>query len=371
MCLSTIKTSRSLTVSLVATAAIIASNQMAFSQPWAWVLETIDSGAAIGQYSSLVLDGSGWPRISYRDASPNYKLKYAYRDAAGWYVEIADAEEGGEYSSLGLNVFGRPRISYYHRGSDYDLRYAYRDASSWHTETVDSIGTVGMYTSLALDNLGRPRISYYDGTNEDLKYAYRDASGWHTETVDAAGRVGHDTSLALDGSGYPHISYYDFSHGDLRYAYRDAAGWYTEAVDSIGYVGRMTSLALDASGRPRISYCDDTNGALKYAYAMSPVFLTCSLYTRELMLHWTTVSDAESYWLYGANNQACFIPGFTSPYQYRLGVFPAGATTWSSAYGVGDPDTNRTYLVLAVDSAERVLGMSNRVGEHDFQTGAP
>ncbi len=457
---SAIRSGRFLTVSLIAMAAMMASTQMALSQPWDWVLETVDSGADVGEHTSLVLDGSGWPRISYYEGHPNYNLKYAYRDASGWHTEIVDAVDAGEYTSLALNAFGKPRISYYHWGSAYDLKYAYRDASGWHTETVDAAGVVGKYTSLALSDLGRPRISYFDDTNDDLKYAYRDASGWHTETVDAAGYgtsldldgsgyphisyalsqpyydlkyayrdgtgwhietvdgpspVGGETSLALDGSGYPHISYQggdlkyayrnasgwhaetvdaelhtgydsslvldaagwphisyrDLSSNDVHYAYRDASGWYTEIVDSVGNVGRMSSLALDASSRPRISYHDDTNGELKYAYAVSPILLTGSLSNGELVLDWTTVADATSYWVYAANNQTYFIPGFTSPYPYRIGVFPPGTTTWSSTNGVGNPDTNRTYLVLAVDPAERILGISNRVGEHDFQAGAP
>ena len=42
--------------------------------------------------------------------------------------------------------------------------------------------------------------------------------------------------------------------------------------------------------------------------------------------------------------------------------------TWSSAIGIGDPNANWTYLVLAVDNAEQELRRSNRVGEQDFGT---
>ncbi len=80
-------------------------------------------------------------------------------DAAG-YV--------GEYTSLALDTTGQPHISY----SGGGLRYAYSDGTAWFTETVDAAGYVGEYTSLALDSSGRPHISYYDWLYGDLKYAY-------------------------------------------------------------------------------------------------------------------------------------------------------------------------------------------------------
>jgi hypothetical protein len=123
----------------------------------------------------------------------------------------------GGYTSIALDSSDNPHISYY----DYtngDLKYAHWTGSTWSITSVDTTGHVGDFTSIALDSSDNPHISYCDLSNDDLKYGCWTGSTWSITSVDSAGDVGYDTSIALDSSDYPHISYCDYGNYDLKYA---------------------------------------------------------------------------------------------------------------------------------------------------------
>jgi len=232
-----------------------------------WSNQLVESFGDVGQFASIVRTGSV-VQISYWDAS-RQDLKLATQNVPGgaWSIEIAD--DGGNvglFASLALTAQGDPFLSYWDNGYGIaNLKVASRVGGVWSNETVDSGGDVGRYTSIAVSGLGEPRVAYYDSTNGDLKFAFRTGSTWNLEPIDQVGDVGRYVSLTIDAQDIARVSYYDATAGDLKYATRTGGTWTTEVVDATGDVGSFTSLALDSIGEPRISYYDATNGDLKYA----------------------------------------------------------------------------------------------------------
>ncbi len=102
-----------------------------------------------------------------------------------------------------------------------------------------------------------------------------------------------------------------------------------------------------------------------------PMLLKGTLSGGQLVLDWRACSGADAYWIYGACNEAYFLPGFAPEYAHRQAVVPSGTTTWASGSGIGNPDSNWTYLVVAPDPLEQEICRSNRVGAHDWAVETP
>ena len=170
--------------------------------------------------------------------------------------------------------------------------------------------------------------------------------------------------------GHVHIAYGEGFGDDLKYAYGDGTRWHIEVVDDVGIAGLYPSLDVFGGLWPHIGY--QGCGHLRCAYVEPPTMaLWGTLQDGELALTWTAFPRSHSYWVYGEVNHAYFPPGFAPGYEHRLAVLPTSVRTWSSASGIGAPDSNWTYLVLAVDVLETELCRSNRFGEQDFGTGTP
>ncbi len=243
---------------------------------YGWVMTTVEENiTSFGGYTSLALDGSGYPHISYYDDTwQEQALKYAYWNGSAWVTQTVDSEgRGGKYTSLALEPTApyTPHISYsrYRDGADDDLMYASWDGSAWVTETVDNAELI-YDTVLALEPTApyTPHIGYYDYYGSlKLKYASWNGSAWDIDPVDGTGNAGRYTSLALEPTApyTPHMSCW--GNWSLMYISWNGSTWVTETVDSEGSVGMYTSLALapTAPYTPHISYYDQSNRTIKYA----------------------------------------------------------------------------------------------------------
>jgi hypothetical protein len=240
-----------------------------------WDIQTVDADGFNRMYTSIAIDSSRNGHISYHDDTHNSggpSLRYASFTGSVWDVPIVDTgsseRDVGRWSSLALDSSGNPHISYFEDRNE-DLMYAGSNDSSWDIQTVDADGLEGEYTSIAIDSSGNPHISYKD-VQDGLNYAVFNGSTWDIQTVDAGGGIGYSTSLVLDSSGNAHISYIDHHNNLLKYAAFNGSTWDLQAVDTVGVPDYFTSLALDSVGNAHISYYDSTNGDLKYAVTPEP-----------------------------------------------------------------------------------------------------
>ena len=228
-----------------------------------WETETVPFDYNVEQHTDLAVDTSDRAHIcSSESSSISHEFLHVKWTGTDWIFDVIE-ENVCLYSSIALDGSDYPHISYFD-GIDKDLKYSRWTGTEWQSEVVDSAGDVGYYTSLAIDSDNYPHISYYDISNEDLKYAKWTGTEWQIETVDSDGNVGCYTSLALDSNDNPHISYYDYTNEDLKYA-RTGSEWQIEVVDSEGEVGKYASIAIDSNDIPHISYFDETNNDLKLA----------------------------------------------------------------------------------------------------------
>jgi hypothetical protein len=190
-----------------------------------WVYGAVEPpNSEAGRSSSLALEPTFpyTPHISYRSPIGDSDLKHAWLQGTSWLSETVDsAGDKGKHTSLALDSSGNPCISYFD-DTNNALKYAWLGDTTWFSKTVDDIGeppyNIG-HSSLGLNPADLPYISYYDATDDSLRLAYSDGTDWFTRAVDGAENVGQYSSLALDPLGCPHLSYYDAARGALKYAY--------------------------------------------------------------------------------------------------------------------------------------------------------
>jgi hypothetical protein len=129
-----------------------------------------DTLGDVGHFASLALDRFGHPVVSYFD-NDNYLLKVLHcndPNCSGGDESITspDTAAFGKSTSLALDSSGNPVVSYYNNDSNnYDLRVLHCNDPNCsggddNISTPDPDGWTGWSSSLTLDANGHPVISY-------------------------------------------------------------------------------------------------------------------------------------------------------------------------------------------------------------------
>jgi len=188
-------------------------------------IATVDSGGYVGQCSSLELDSAGRPVVSYYGLH-NGDLKVARcgnaNCTAGNSVVTADSggyDDVGQCSSLALDASGRPVISYPNNTTG-DLKVlhcgnVYCSAGNVITSLdTEGEGHWGLYTSLALDGSGNPVVAYSEFVFGEAQYLGLLHCG--NEFCTSGNVISYPElrtastggpSLALDSNGNPVVAY--------------------------------------------------------------------------------------------------------------------------------------------------------------------
>lgn len=199
-----------------------------------WQVSEIASGTVVGPpFPSLAIDDAGNLHLSYlRRTVAGAHLFYGMSTAANptnFTFEIIGAVGGGygARTSIALDSSGTPHISY--QRVDGRAGYAVRSGQdSWQQTIVDPSFDETRYASLSIGSDDLPRVSYFTlhtSDGEGLKLAKRTSSNgpWASAFVDSGLGLGHFSAVAIDGNDEIHVTYRDAVAGDFLYGIEGVA----------------------------------------------------------------------------------------------------------------------------------------------------
>lgn len=242
-----------------------------------WQIQVVEHRGETGLACDMVVDENGYPHIcyfrhAYRQDGMNYSLYYSTWDGVQWDHEFvalkSHIDTDFAYSSIALDSSGFPHISFVSDVGEIDsqLHYAYWDGTQWTLTDVGSPGYVGPRTAIDLDSLNRPHICFEETNTNNLMYTYWNGSTWTTETIENTNMEAIYPSLKLDSSDTPHVSFHDEGPDAVIYATRNGT-WQVDVVDEAGFVGvGFNEIDLDSHGYPHIVYTDNLLNRIMYAH---------------------------------------------------------------------------------------------------------
>jgi hypothetical protein len=318
-------------------------------------------------HSSIALDSNDYPHISYNTASTTASgyLKHAKWTGSDWSIETIDGgtlsgSGFGEFSSLAIDSTDKPHISY--KGNGWEVRYAHWTGSSWDIESIYPNPQVVDSTSLVLDSNNNPHIVYADRYNEELVYATRTSDGWTAESVDSSLGSIWDASFELDGEDNPHItiSSYTISSDtsiqyDFEYYTLTNGVWNSEPINTDSSIKVAEhSLKLDTNNNPHVSYQaqDTTNSdyAIRYAALRNNQWQVEILDTESDYFAFPSIAlDSNNY------PSICYLLDrdldyeYYSHYDYDLKYVKWSGTLWNSEIADTGSGKVGTYSSIAID----------------------
>jgi hypothetical protein len=144
--------------------------------PQGWTNTSLSTPGYGSLWSDIAIDSNDDVHISYSD---NFQqtLEYFTIESGAWVNATIDgwplsnSAEIEEETSIAINSSGVPHISYWDRSTDYIMHATIDDGGSWSTTIVDDSGEAGIHSSIAIDSSDSVHISYIDDSNYSAKRA--------------------------------------------------------------------------------------------------------------------------------------------------------------------------------------------------------
>jgi hypothetical protein len=271
----------------------------------AWNCTTVDSSNDVGSGSSIAIDSSGNPWVSYVDIT-NDNLRVAHYVGSGGSC-ASSAWDCASVASMGSLASGKTSITIDPSDKPWvAFRYDFSLDPTWAVMSAHYVGSGGSgciissvwdcttvqlvnqteenNPSIALDSSGDPWVSFFIGNSQnDLIVAHYVSSGgncgtgnaWSCTSVETTGNSGQYSSIAIDANGNPVVAYEQITtvpvQRKLQIARYVGGGngsgcfdgdWVCTSVDLVDTNGAFTSIAIDSAGNPWVAY---SSGDLKIA----------------------------------------------------------------------------------------------------------